>query len=287
MNNSNKRLGRGLEALLGEGAGEDAPGARVMQIEINRLDPNPDQPRKDFDETALSELAESIKAHGIIQPILVCQGKGGRYTIVAGERRWRAARLAGLQSVPAILRDFDGRQSMEIALIENLQRLDLNPVEQAEAIRFLMDAYTLTQEQVADKIGKSRPAVANALRLLSLPPKVLEMLRAGAISAGHARALLSLEDWKKQEEAARLLIKNGMSVRQAEKLVSGGAPKAKRAEASRDADIVFVESRMCEALGTKVCLNGSLERGKITIEYFNKDDLDRLYSALVGEEGQE
>lgn len=289
--NGNRRLGKGLEALLGDAAATPVPeiprGAHVMEIEINRLDPNPHQPRQEFDDAALQELAESIAVHGIIQPILVTRGTGGRYTIIAGERRWRAARKCGLPTIPAILKEMDDQALMEVALIENLQRADLNPVEEAEAIRLLMDAYGMTQEEVAARVGKSRPAVANALRMLALTPEVLEMVRDGRLSSGHGRAILTAGEASLQLKLAQEVLQKGLSVRQTEKLAQQ-YKEGKNAEATkrieRDAELVSAENTLRRALGTKVALSGTLERGRITIEYFNRTDLERIYERLGGEE---
>lgn len=288
MPNNTKRLGKGLEALLGDTSlpveTEVPEGARIMDIEINRIDPNPNQPRTQFNEEALEELSSSITQHGVIQPIIVTQGKGGRYHLVAGERRWRAARMSGLRSIPAILREYDDQSLMEVALIENLQRADLNPVEEAEAIRLLMDAYGLKQDAVAERVGKSRPAVANALRLLSLEAPILEMLRAGKISAGHARALLGIEDKQLRLETAGQIVSSGLSVRQVERIATNSA-KAKQPakQPARDANIVSAEDDLRKSLGTKVAISGTAKRGKITIEYYSQDDLDRIYAIVVGE----
>ena len=284
----NRRLGKGLEALLGDSAAplpEVPRGAHVMEIEINRLDPNPHQPRQEFDDQSLQELAESIAVHGIIQPILVTRGTGGRYTIVAGERRWRAARKCGLPTIPAILKEMDDQALMEVALIENLQRADLNPVEEAEAIRLLMDAYGMTQEEVAARVGKSRPAVANALRMLALTPDVLEMVRDGRLSSGHGRAILAVSDATAQKELAQLVLQKGLSVRQTEKLAQQyrtNKTEPSHIKAERDATLVAAENTLRKALGTKVALNGTLERGRITIDYFNQAELERIYLLLGG-----
>lgn len=288
MPNHTKRLGKGLEALLGDTSlpAEAAvpEGARIMDIEINRIDPNPNQPRAQFEEEALEELASSIAQHGIIQPIIVTQGKGGRYYLVAGERRWRAARMSGLRSIPAILREYDDQALMEVALIENLQRADLNPVEEAEAIRLLMDAYGLKQDTVAERVGKSRPAVANALRLLSLEAPILEMLRTGRISAGHARALLGIGDKQLRLETADQIIVSGLSVRQVERIASNtGKTRQPAKTQARDANIVSAEDDLRKSLGTKVAISGTARRGKITIEYYSRDDLNRIYAIVVGD----
>jgi len=215
---SQKGLGKGLGALLGDFAEEPQEQSAYRMLPIYKVEPNPDQPRRDFDEEELQALSDSIAEHGIIQPLTVRELNSGYYQIIAGERRWRAARLANLQEVPVVVVEADDKKAMELALIENLQRQDLNPVEEALGYQSLMQDYGLTQEDAAKRVGKSRPAVANALRLLSLAPDVLEKVRSGVLSAGHARAVLTLKTEKKQLEAAQKIIALGLSVRQAELL---------------------------------------------------------------------
>ena len=295
MNPTNRRLGKGLEALLGEGANQtisekavlpqQPEGERVQEVELHRLDPNPFQPRHAFDEQSLQELSDSIRLHGILQPILVSRGRGGRYTIVAGERRWRAARKAGLTQVPVIVRQMDDQQLMEAALIENLQRADLNPVEEAEAIQTLMRTYGFTQETVSQRVGKSRSAVANALRLLSLSPQVLQLVRDGQLSSGHARAVLMVPT-AQQWAFAQQIAEKGLSVRQAERMAQQlkAQPEEAPAIPARDVHLASAEATLRRALGTKVALTGSLSRGRITIEYFSQQDLERIYAMLGGEQ---
>ena len=282
-----KRLGKGLDALLGDAYGEATTDqipqdASIMEIEINRLDPNPNQPRQQFEQEALQELSDSIALHGVIQPLLVTRGEAGRYTIIAGERRWRAARMAGLATVPAILREYGAQELMEVSLIENLQRSDLNPVEEAEAVRLLMDAHGLTQEQVAERVGKSRPAIANALRLLVLQKEILDMLRDGRLTSGHARALLSIPDTEKRLEIANQIVRQKLSVRQAEQLAAGRNNKPAK-KVQQDTHLRAAEDELRRSLGTKVAIVGSAKRGKITIEYYSQDDLDRIYDIMVTE----
>ncbi len=287
------RLGKGLGALLGdsindariENTGNISHGDRVLSLDLHLLDPNPFQPRVDFNEQALDELTQSIAQHGILQPLLVTRGVAGRYTIVAGERRWRAARKAGLNAVPAILKEFDDRQLMEAALIENLQRTDLNPVEEAEAISVLMDRYGLTQEMVSSRIGKSRSTVANALRILSLPAPLLQLVRSGKLSSGHARALLMAPS-EQQQELAERIISQGLSVRQAEKLAQGMKnPPVPIDPKPVDPDISSAEQRLQRIFGTKVSVSGDLKRGRISIDYYSRSDLDRIYELLLAREG--
>ena len=223
---SNKGLGRGLGALLGDFAEESQEQSAYRLLPIYKVEPNPDQPRQEFDEVELQALADSIAVHGVIQPLTVRETGAGYYQIIAGERRWRAARLANLPEVPVVVIEADDKKAMELALIQNLQRQDLNPVEEALGYQVLMEDYGLTQEETAQRVGKSRPAVANALRLLGLCPEVLEMVRSGKLSAGHARAVLTLKTEKKQQEAAQKIAALGLSVRQAEMLCKNMSKEA-------------------------------------------------------------
>ncbi len=281
-------LGRGLDALLGDfdaDAKPSAPGVRELSTE--ELYANPDQPRKDFDPERLEELAGSLKRHGMVQPIVV-RRTGEKYMIVTGERRFRAAKLAGLETVPVVEREFETEQVLEIALIENIQRENLNPIEEAAAISFLMQQHDLTQEEVAERLSKSRPAVANALRLLSLPEPVKKFLRTGALSAGHGRALSALDDAALQERLAKQAVESRCSVRAMEQMVKAAAGevarevKPKRPEKPLDADLYDVETRLRERLGTKVKIVGGKKRGKILIEYFSADVLQEIYDAILG-----
>ena len=275
-------LGRGLESLFNENA-TDTDGA--VRLNINDIEPNRGQPRKDFDETALSELADSIAQHGLIQPIVVKPTAQGRYSIIAGERRWRACRMAGLNEVPVIIKDADDQTLMEIALIENLQREDLNAVEEALGYRSLIDSFGLTQDEVAKKMGKSRSAVTNALRLLALNENELEALRRGTITAGHARALLSCDD---EEARAKMLLAaaDGASVRELERLaaVAKKKPAAKKAETKKPTFYSEVELSLKDSLHRKVKItpagNG---KGTITLEFFNDAELSEFAKKLAGE----
>lgn len=280
-----KGLGRGLDALLGDYTQPTPEG--VQQVDIRRIDTNAGQPRKDFDQEKLQELADSIRQHGVVQPILLRQN-GERYVIVAGERRFRAARLAGLDQVPAIVKDLDEAQVMEVALIENLQREDLNPIEEAAAIRFLMQQHDLTQEEVSRRLSKSRPAIANSLRLLSLPEPVQEHLRRGELQAGHARALAGLQDPEAQAMLADKIVGEGLSVRAAEALVREQGqkpPRQKKEPPATDPDLAAAEASLREWLGTKVSIQGSSQRGRIVIEYYNAELLQGIYDLLRGGEG--
>ena len=284
-----KGLGRGLDALLEPYAGPEADrdaANRVREISVRDIDTNRAQPRKSFDEAALRELADSIRVHGVVQPLLV-RPNGSRYTIVAGERRFRAARLAGLETVPVLAAEYDEAQMQEVALIENLQREDLNPVEEAAAIRFLMQQHDLTQEEVSERLGKSRPAIANALRLLNLDRNVLELVRTGALSAGHGRALAAVTDAATQERLADECVRLGYSVRALESRVrnlqAGRKPSKKAAPAPHSGDLAQAERALRDRLGTRVRIAGDERRGRITIEYYSADDLQRIYERIVDE----
>ena len=284
-----KGLGRGLDALLEPYAGPEADrdaANRVLEISVRDIDTNRAQPRKSFDEAALRELADSIRVHGVVQPLLV-RPNGSRYTIVAGERRFRAARLAGLETVPVLAAEYDEAQMQEVALIENLQREDLNPVEEAAAIRFLMQQHDLTQEEVSERLGKSRPAIANALRLLNLDRNVLDLVRTGALSAGHGRALAAVTDAATQERLADECVRLGYSVRALESRVrnlqAGKKPSKKAAPAPHSGDLAQAERALRDRLGTRVRIAGDERRGRITIEYYSADDLQRIYERIVDE----
>ena len=287
---SNRGLGKGLSALFSE-TEEDygkslifdeephESGDGVSEIDVSSIFANPNQPRKMFDQTALKELADSIKKHGVIMPIIVNKS-GDRYMIIAGERRFRATKLAGISKIPAIVKNYNERQIKEISLIENLQREDLNPIEAATAMRSLMDDYGLTQEDLADRIGKSRPAIANTLRLLSLSQEVIKMVSNGELSAGHARALIPLPQ-SEQIKVAQSAVKEGSSVRDVEKKVKDfftppeeKAKKKLRQELS--AELKELVAEMQRVLGTKVNAIGNDKKGRIYIDYYTRDDLDRL-----------
>ena len=282
-----KGLGRGLDALLDPYL-EDEKGTQrgVIEVDIRRIDTNKQQPRKSFDEDALRELADSIRVHGVVQPLIVKQ-KGERYTIIAGERRFRAARLAKLEKVPVLLADYDDAEMQEVALIENIQREDLNPVEEAAAIQFLMKQHDMTQEEVSARLGKSRPAVANALRLLHLPKSVLELVKEGTLSAGHGRALAGVADPELQQKLADECVRLGYSVRALESRIQNlqaGAQTRRKAPEKRNPQLSHVEGQFRERLGTRVKITGDEQKGKITIEYFSAEDLQRVYECIVAEE---
>lgn len=271
-------LGRGLDALLPET--NDLENA-VRMIAVTELDPNPGQPRRGFDEEALRALADSIREAGVLQPLLVVE-TGGRYRIVAGGRRFRAARMAGLDEVPCILRDMTEREQMEAALIENIQREDLNPIEEAAAVRQLMDACHYTQEQAAKRLGKSRPAVANLLRLLNLPEDVRALVTAGQLSAGHARVLAGLDQKERQSALAHRVIREGLSVRALELIAAmpEETPKKKAAPKPLPLELKDMESRLQETFGLRTTLRGSRKKGKIIFQYYSADELERLYQCL-------
>ncbi len=280
-------LGRGLGALLGddvESAAAPQPAEQtavdeVRMLPIHLIDPNREQPRRSFDEGALNDLAQSIRAVGVLQPIIVAQS-GERYTIIAGERRYRASRLAEKTEIPAIVRDWDEQTRLEAALIENLQRDNLNPIEEAMGVRRLMDETGLTQEQAAERLGKSRPAVANLLRLLTLPDAVRQMLIEGKLSAGHGRALVTV-DRKRQIQLANLTVQQGWSVRQLERICAQPVKEeSKKPRIQRDVQFTQLEGMARELFGTRVKLDGDANNGKITLYYYNADDLQRIWDVL-------
>lgn len=280
---SNKGLGKGLGALLGDFEQETAPAnTPYRSLPTHKVEPNRNQPRQDFDEAELMSLAESIETHGIIQPLTVRELSNGYYQIIAGERRWRAARMAGLAEVPAVVIEADDKKVMELALIENLQRQDLNPVEEAMGYRTLMEEHGLTQEEAASRVGKSRPAVANALRLLNLCPAVLEKVRSGELSAGHARAIVSLKNEKKQQEAAQKVIALGLSVRQAE-LLCKNMDRPIREEPPRQMRIDYIgecEQQLSKQLGRSVKIVSGKRKGKLELEFYGGEDLQHLLDLL-------
>ena len=282
-----KGLGKGLDALLGDY--QQPPEESVKEIDVNLIDTNSSQPRKSFDKEKLDELANSIKNHGIVQPIVV-RRTGERYTIVAGERRYRAARIAGLNKVPVVVKDMDDYQVMEVALIENIQREDLNPIEEATAIRFLMVQNDLTQEEVAERLAKSRPSIANTLRLLNLPEEIQQYLKDGKLQSGHAKVILSLPEKPMQFRLADRIAEGGVSVREAERLAKAmlqpGREK-KKPEQPADTDLKFAEDRLRDRLGTKVSIQGSQSKGKVIIEYYSRDELNGIYDILIRESGRE
>ena len=279
-----KGLGKGLGALMGDFAVE-TPAAKspYQMLPLHKVEPNPDQPRKDFDPEELQSLADSIATHGVVQPLTVRELPNGYYQIIAGERRWRAARLAEIKEIPAVIIEADDRKVMELALIENLQRQDLNPVEEAMGYQTLMQEYGMTQEDAAKQVGKSRPAVANALRLLNLSDKVLEMIRKGELTAGHARAVLSLKTQKLQDAAAQKIATLGLSVRQAEQLCKNmGKEPTPVKEPTLAVDYVAeCEKSLTKHLGRKVKIISGKKKGRFELEFYGQDDLQLLLDALM------
>lgn len=287
-----KGLGKGLDMLFESAPQEDEAAAEssvspqdVSETQLTLIEPNRNQPRRSFDPEKIDELAQSIREHGLIQPIIITPAQNGRYTIVAGERRWRAAKKAGLKTVPTVIREYSPEETAQIALIENLQREDLNPIEEAAGYRRLMDEFSLTQEAVSEKIGKSRSAVANSLRLLSLDDELQKLVSDGKISGGHARALLAVGDNDARRELADKIISGGLNVRQAETLAKKlSKPKrTKPQQPSNDAytaELERIGDRISSELGTKVSISETKKRGRIEIEYYGADDLERILSAL-------
>ncbi len=278
-----KGLGRGLGALLGDFGDETAETGPYQLLPIYKVEPNPDQPRQDFDEAQLQALAESIGEHGMIQPLTVRPMPNGYYQIIAGERRWRAARMVNLMEVPAVVMEADDKKAMELALIENLQRQDLNPVEEAKGYQSLIEDYGLTQDEAAKRVGKSRPAVANSLRLLGLCPAVLEKLRTGELSAGHARAVLTLKSEKKQMEAAQKIAALGLSVRQAE-LLCKNMEREPAPEKPVTLEVNYVaecEKQLSKHLGRGVKIVNGKRKGRFELEFYGQEDLQVLLDALM------
>ncbi len=281
---SQKGLGRGLGALLGDFDQEITEKSPYQLLPIHKVEPNRSQPRQDFDEEELQSLSESIALHGVLQPLTVRQLPSGYYQIIAGERRWRAARMAGLFEVPVVVIEADDKKTMELALIENLQRQDLNPVEEALGYRTLMEEYGLTQEETSQRVGKSRSAVANALRLLSMNEELLEKVRCGELSPGHARAVLSVKNEKKQKEAAQKIIALGLSVRQAELLCKN---LSKEPEPKKEAPVFAVnyigecEKNLSKHLGRGVKIVNGKRKGRFELEFYGEEDLQILLDALM------
>ena len=278
-----KGLGKGLGALMGDFMDEPVSKSPYQVLPIYKVEPTPDQPRQDFDEEELQSLAESIAQHGIVQPLTVRALDSGYYQIIAGERRWRAARMAELKEIPVVVIEADDKKTMELALIENLQRQDLNPVEEALGYQSLMSDYGLTQEETASRVGKSRPAVANALRLLNLSPEVLDMVRTGALTAGHARAVLILKTEKAQKEAAQKISALGLSVRQAELLCKNlsAEPKKEKPVTLAVDYVAECEKNLSKHLGRGVKIVTGKRKGRFELEFYGQDDLQNLLDALM------
>ena len=280
---SQKGLGKGLGALLGDFSDEPVQSSPYRLLPIYKVEPNPDQPRQEFDPEELQNLADSIAEHGVIQPLTVRETGSGYYQIIAGERRWRAARMANLMEIPAVVVEADDRKAMELALIENLQRQDLNPVEEALGYQSLMNDFGMTQEDTARRVGKSRPAVTNALRLLNLAPEVLEQVKSGALSAGHARAVLSVKDPKKQVQAAQKIAALGLSVRQAELLCKNMTkePKPEKPATLAVDYVAECEKNLSKHLGRGVKIVNGKRKGRFELEFYGQEDLQVLLDALM------
>lgn len=274
-------LGKGLDALFIDNTTDNG----AVTLRISEIEPNRSQPRKEFDESALADLADSIREHGVIQPLLVRPLPTGGYQLVAGERRWRASRMAGLGEVPVVIRELSDHEAMELALIENLQRQDLNPMEEALGYRSLMEEYQMTQEEVAKAIGKSRPAIANSLRLLALPQQVVDLIREGKLSAGHGRALLALEEESAILEAAQTAVKKHWTVREIEKMAQSSHKKTK-VSTGPDKDHYYTELELAlsQALGRQVTITSKGKNRTLSIAFFDKEDLSALASRLCGDQ---
>ncbi len=286
-----KGLGKGMGSLFREEIQEtktiEKPGEATLQLKLTQIEPNKKQPRKDFDKEKIDILAESIKEHGLIQPIVVMEAKPGRYIIVAGERRWRAAKQAGLREVPVVIRDYTEEEAAEIALIENLQREDLNPVEEALGYKALMDEFKMTQEEVSHKIGKSRSAIANTIRLLALEEKILDYLKYGEITEGHARAILTLPEGEMRNELTERIIAEDLNVRQTEAIAKlmqkrneKEKPLSKKKNNQYEIELEALSEKLSSKFGTKVSFKQGAKKSKIEIEYYGDGDLDRIIKML-------
>ena len=274
-------LGRGLDALYDNTEAAEAEQKDLIELRISMIEPNHDQPRKDFDEDALITLSNSIAEHGIIQPIIVSPSENGFYKIIAGERRWRAAKMAGLREIPAIVRTYEKQKAAEVAMLENLQREDLNPIEEAEGYKNLMENFGLTQESLSRSLGKSRSAIANSVRILSLPQNIIDLVRNGLISEGHARTLLSIEDDAEKQRLAEEIINGKLSVRDTEK-IAGEKKTAKKIAEKKEIspEIKEMEKRLSDNFGSKVKIITGRKKGKIEIEYYGNDDFTRIMEKL-------
>ena len=275
-------LGRGLDSLFA-GADDWGSTTTVQEIPVGDLDPNPDQPRRTFSEESIGQLADSIREQGVLQPLLVAPSGGGRYMIIAGERRFRAGRMAGLETLPCIVKDIDVIRQREVALIENLQREDLNPIEAARGIKALMDQCGYTQEKIGERLGKSRPAVANMLRLLQLPDEVTEMVKDGLLSAGHARVLAGIPEKEEQLRLARKAVNEGLNVRQMEQLAKSSAGKAQKKKTvpkQLPAELGELQEKIRLKTGLKSTLSGSIQKGRIVLQYSTREELERLNEVL-------
>ncbi len=275
-----KGLGKGLGSLIT--VEEEITQEGIVEIKLTDIEPNKEQPREIFDEEKLIDLAESIKEHGVISPIIVKKEKNGYYKIIAGERRWRASKMAKIKTIPAIIKDFEDEKAYEIALIENLQRQDLNPIEEAKGYKKLMEEFDLTQEMVSQKVSKARSQIANSLRLLNLPKKAFSLLESGKISVGHAKVLLSLDNPDRIDELAQLVAEKNITVRELEKLTLSSKKEKKEKKENLDTKLAFMdfEKRASDTLGTKVKILNGKKKGKIEIEYYGYEDLERIFKII-------
>ncbi|MBR7163928.1 MAG: ParB/RepB/Spo0J family partition protein [Clostridia bacterium] len=281
-----KGLGKGLGALMNTDEAIDVTQEQTITLKISQIEPNKEQPRTEFDAEKLKTLSDSIKKYGVLQPIVVKKLDNGFYKIIAGERRWRAAKMAGLKQIPVVIRDFDDQETMEIALVENLQRENLNPFEEARGYKELMDLFSMTQEQVAQKVGKSRSAVANSVRLLSLCTEIKELVLKKELTVGHVRALLATDNEGVQIMAARKIVEDGLNVRQTEAyikfLLQEKKPKKKNpVDEEMRRYLASIETKLSKSLGTKVKIQNKKNRGKIEIEYYNNEDFERIMNKIV------
>ena len=277
-----QRLGKGLGALIGAETEKNDLNS-VIEVDVNEIDPNLDQPRKKFDDEKLKELAQSIRTYGIVQPIIV-QKKDARYIIIAGERRYRAARMAGIETVPVVIKEYSKSDFMEVSLVENLQREDLNSIEEAQAMQLLMEEHQLTQDMLSSRLGKSRSAIANTLRLLSLPEEIRNMIIDGTLTSGHARCLVSVDDHDEKIRIAKEIVATGISVRATEELIKavGGLPeRKKKTTAKKNEDLIYAENNLSEAMETKVKIVGNNKKGHIQIAYYSEEQLSNLYDFLI------
>ncbi|WP_296865638.1 ParB/RepB/Spo0J family partition protein [Thermosyntropha sp.] len=272
MSRKERGLGRGLDALFTENLSNDSEKEKVMEIDIDLIFPRADQPRKLFDEESLAELASSVKENGVLQPVIL-RKKDDTYEIIAGERRFRAAKMAGLKTIPSLIMETDDEKAAQIALIENLQRDDLTPIEEARSFKQMIERFGYTQEELAEKLGKSRSYIANTMRLLNLPEKIIELLEKGKLTAGHARALLALENPEEQLKTAEEILKNSLTVREAEKKVQ---TRKKNSSVSKEPEIADLEEKLQNYLGTKAKISRTRRGGKIEITYYSEDDLQRI-----------
>lgn len=283
VNGLKKGLGKGLDALISSTNDLDQQNNNILDLKINDVEPNSQQPRKVFDQEKLEALAESIRTHGVVQPIIV-RKEEDRYILVAGERRWRASKLAGLKTIPVIVKDLSSKENMEIALIENLQREDLNPIEEAEAYQKLLNDHEMTQEDVAKVVGKSRAAIANSVRLLNLSSEIRNMLIDGRLTSGHARTLVTISDEDRREKLAAEIVEKSLNVREAEKLSSKEEKKPSVKNKDKTSKTIYVqdmEERLQTLYGTKITLTGGKEKGKIVFEFFSMDEFERLIELLT------